>query len=293
MHDYDNDHDNEDHADNIRSCTLQQWQQCIYIYMFIWVNAPVVKDEKGQCFLCRSFGLASWWESLGLDFPVGASCVLPGAGLVRRFTWATTAWVFSSSRWGTWGIVSTSCWIGERRIVSSSGNPWEGIAATVPASSLGVEADPESQREEEKISTAVTKEKKTESKEVRDEKVKKEKKLKSTDRRCRSRSSRKQAPRERRRYRESYSSSHQRRRRGCSRSSDQVEVKEEPPEAELTRRATEAVRGDTEGAERRTPRPEERKSARTEDWLRSWAWSSTRAVDCWRWASPTRTSSSS
>ena len=169
----------------------------------------------------------------------------------------------------------------------------EGIAATVPASSLGVEADPESQREEEKISTAVTKEKKTESKEVRDEKVKKEKKLKSTDRRCRSRSSRKQAPRERRRYRESYSSSHQRRRRGCSRSSDQVEVKEEPPEAELTRRATEAARGDTEGAERRTPRPEERKSARTEDWLRSWAWSSTRAVDCWRWASPTRTSSSS
>ena len=31
----------------------------VYIHMFIWVNAPVVKDEKGQCFLCRSFGLAS------------------------------------------------------------------------------------------------------------------------------------------------------------------------------------------------------------------------------------------
>ena len=29
----------------------------VYTYS-IWFNAPVIKEEKGQCFLCRSFGFS-------------------------------------------------------------------------------------------------------------------------------------------------------------------------------------------------------------------------------------------
>ena len=50
---------------------------CMYIYCFcIWVNAPVVKDEKGQCVLCRSFGLAlmSWARTTRI--PLTCPCQL-------------------------------------------------------------------------------------------------------------------------------------------------------------------------------------------------------------------------